>query len=1085
MKNKKTASDFFIEHGLAPPSPISGDDESFSNSVSRPEVSIGSGTSAYQSKRRRRSNQIPSQVTAIAQGPVELTSDLIDNDADDIIENDSEMGYVSSYGIRNRGKKSVTKDARFAFVKGEGSMIYQSLIENDEWNPSLSNSERRHLANAEKEKRWKEIVADLRKKDESAEDDVEQLQVGSAPIVSPSGVLTSATSPNNNTLTNMLEEINDDSPFEKPKKNSFSQSHRSRERSDKAERFDAVLAKAEGLDRNDIKLWDPREIFDLCVARFEQREVMLGGPSHAISGEPKVLAFLKSMEHVGKFTRGQSFLCPFCHQQKTTRAGMEYHLIKKVCRNKIGITPTENSHSEPIDQTDDSGKVASQPHEVPQYECPVCSLTFKSSSGAKFHILDKMYCLPSYKTPQRKSSKKLKVSEFENIEEFQSQQQDDSFKAEKAAILSSPSRVTRLSVIKSISRTKATKTRKESLVSREAVLDDFDGEDESLEDAIDELPTTMDSKSGIKSSRKGTAEGGAPVAVDARLGEIIGGSYEESYQRVAQSRAELTKSLQSLFDIDLLVAVKVEDSLLYRSAAGVESYSPAAIQFSSTCETASSASNLQLDFSLGSGPIWALDITVQPQVSAESSIINAFVAVSHHSLSRPTLRPIGSVSSGRNILHFWHISTMSSGAGSVPTSVSTKYYLGVAHDCDTVLDVEWCPHVVPSTSQAGILAAVMGDGVVRIYAVPTPSSISSRISPMNLTHLIPLACCATAGHPATCLRWSRQKPGRLGVGTATGATMVFDIFSSICSDRSLLNSPIELFSAETGFRAKAMSGSRLSSSLRIFANETFVSTTVLFQPPGNVAVRGLSFSPISSPHGLLVCAHSDGAVRLWNDNDGRSPLVEYSMSQRQLMSIDFVMSGTSVIVATENGEISELSLQSWVVDDFVSIASQMPFMKTQSGPLTSRSPFIKVKTPSAWEVRSLWTPSSLQVSGNCLIAYALADGFVGLLPSYSNQEMKDVFGSVSRRKDAKMYSLCISEGSPPLATHVARLFTGPLSMNSEDGVTSKQSSVFLPQLAAHRVRGGLAQLKKSNICLIVTGGAEGKLRLRIIDIEKF
>ena len=67
MKNKKTASDFFIEHGLAPPSPISGDDESFSNSVSRPEVSIVSGTSAYQSKRRRRSNQIPSQVTAIAQ----------------------------------------------------------------------------------------------------------------------------------------------------------------------------------------------------------------------------------------------------------------------------------------------------------------------------------------------------------------------------------------------------------------------------------------------------------------------------------------------------------------------------------------------------------------------------------------------------------------------------------------------------------------------------------------------------------------------------------------------------------------------------------------------------------------------------------------------------------------------------------------------------------------------------------------------------------------------------------------------------------------------------------------------------------
>jgi hypothetical protein len=318
---------------------------------------------------------------------VELT-----NDVGNVNEDEHEMGQIVSE--EPRVKISQIRDARIAFIKGEGSKIYQSLIGNDEWNSGLSTVERRTLANAEKEKRWKEIVVDLRNKDEAKK----------AGQLSEAVVSIEPSAPTTDLSMIQVEEMNEGSPIVQTQRATTLQSQKSRERFEKAERFEAVLAKAEGLDRSDIKIWDPKDIFDLCVARFEQREVLLGGPSHSISGEPKVVAFLKSMERVGKFTRGQSFLCPFCSQQKTTRAGMEYHWIKKLGRNKVGVIPTDDISAEPQGTADDSAKVSSV---VPHYECPVCSLSFKSSSGAKFHIMEKMFCLPSFISPQGKVVKRL------------------------------------------------------------------------------------------------------------------------------------------------------------------------------------------------------------------------------------------------------------------------------------------------------------------------------------------------------------------------------------------------------------------------------------------------------------------------------------------------------------------------------------------------------------------------------------------------------------------------------------------------------------------------------------------------------
>jgi len=455
------SNDIFIDSGLPPPSPLSEDDTNGDESGSKIDTNVSSMENIKsKSKRRRRSNPSSSRI--------EQDNGILSSEYVSTIANDEEAIGIEAIDIENEEElasetdraprvKSIIRAARFKYIKEEGSNMYHSLIENAEWRPDLTEKNRRNLAKILKEARWREIAAKLRKESDGDKGITERNRLGPFSYIPIDPILEEAISPNNVLSQTLADQVDVISSETRPKRASFPYKRLDSLKVPKANRMESVLARAEGLTCDEIRnSWEPKEIYDLAVARYEQRELLVGGSQANLPED--VIAYLKSMEKVGRYARSQSFLCPICSQQKTTRAGMEYHLIKRVCRNRKAKELLEN---ETVVSTTDSRTIPSlteSPHEafqvIPEYECPVCLMKFKSSSGAKFHIVEKMYCLPGFADlmSQKRSSKRLLVNESVVSAEKLSQKQADQVAKEKAAILASPERVTRLQVIKKITK---------------------------------------------------------------------------------------------------------------------------------------------------------------------------------------------------------------------------------------------------------------------------------------------------------------------------------------------------------------------------------------------------------------------------------------------------------------------------------------------------------------------------------------------------------------------------------------------------------------------------------------------------------
>jgi len=71
--------------------------------------------------------------------------------------------------------------------------------------------------------------------------------------------------------------------------------------------------------------------------------------------------------------------------------------------------------------------------------------------------------------------------------------------------------------------------------------------------------------------------------------------------------------------------------------------------------------------------------------------------------------------------------------------VSPSLVMLIAHEYGPVWDLSWCPRGSPTNAapangafpRLGLLAAVFGDGNLRIFAVPHPDSIEQRMFPIT------------------------------------------------------------------------------------------------------------------------------------------------------------------------------------------------------------------------------------------------------------------------------------------------------------------------------------------------------------------
>jgi hypothetical protein len=304
------------------------------------------------------------------------------------------------------------------------------------------------------------------------------------------------------------------------------------------------------------------------------------------------------------------------------------------------------------------------------------------------------------------------------------------------------------------------------------------------------------------------------------------------------------------------------------------------------------------------GPVWGLDVVaVTPsEAPAESGAASqtrtaAWIAVSAHAPGRSlhvpgSLVPVGVCSDGagsRNALQIWSVDAPREVGAAAAHSLSASLRLCLVHDCDNASAIAWCPQASPEPSQEaegslgriGVLAAAMGDGCVRVYAVPHPSDVAPAASAPVSIRLVPIAVFdLRAMGGATCLQWHPVIPGLLLAGLASGSVATLDV--SCLSPSALHRLPA--IDVGTSSWALGFASSYLSSTSAVYN----VATPAILPPlalyargkdaalgPLNGAVRCVSWNPVVPSE--FAAGYISGAKRVWRIDCVDTPIRDLSM----------------------------------------------------------------------------------------------------------------------------------------------------------------------------------------------------------------
>lgn len=824
------------------------------------------------------------------------------------------------------------------------------------------------------------------------------------------------------------------------------------EKMKRSDLYALLIARAEKLENaEELREWSIDDVQNLSMAR-QKRSAEAAAAAAGTGGggvDDEVRKALDAFKGKNR-TRKESFKCPWCGCTKGTLPGIQYHVKRQVCRvNRAKGHDAARRQNE----TDNPAHL--------MFACPLCNKQFTSQPGLRHHLLRKQKCWE------------------EEDEEYDAEIDGDDQPAVGAAgagaagdgqALASPAPCIKPS--KPSGRRKSAASRAADEAHSAAIAESF-GFQSQYASSFRALHSGRDSSSG----------GWDDPAVRCHSSAVMSLSTTEAAPYLHSAGITSTATLLHPFarpwpDSPGLTGDAADNGPADGGGGSALSTAPGAAAIASQRQGATAASSVfshaqyatemlsqggmpaspmqGLQLSIAPGPIWALDVTSAP--SPVNGRLQSFVAVSQHALDR-SLHAIGRVSSGKNVIQIWEtvipipkaggdaggdadesmgVETPSSASSSSSTASASLSML-IAHDCDTVVDLQWCPHVRTDEARVGILAAAFGDGAVRVYSVPrtvsnrsaassASASSAAASSTVPILFLVPLAVCGATAQPATCLRWSTAERGLLVVGTAAGTLHLYRVGpggDGGSHDDDTLSATTALSAAECGFRCNASTlRTLLSTGLacrRLYPEESLAALHSLVLPPTTAAVRDVAVSPVS-PH-VIAAVHNDGICRIWDVRYPDAPLADMSVTTRQVLSIDFSAHGQHLYLAADTGDVTEVNLADWSTDTLVC------------------SPSFGDPRAPAWEVRVLHLPPGLPTvsSTDCILGTALGNGGCFVFPPLANVTFRKNLLRISSEQSiegSKVHSAVRSKyvGSTGLnATSMAKAAAAAAVASLEEG----------------------------------------------------
>lgn len=275
------------------------------------------------------------------------------------------------------------------------------------------------------------------------------------------------------------------------------------------------------------------------------------------------------------------------------------------------------------------------------------------------------------------------------------------------------------------------------------------------------------------------------------------------------------------------------------------------------------------------GPCWALKWC--PAKEGNTS----YLAIGCHPDHSPRTL-LNTVVNGPGILQIWAVSPRS------PPFLA----LGIIHDGGLTWDVSWCPGA-HKDARLGLLAAALGDGGVRIWAVPTLSSASSHGEGQPMIHLPVVASIHEkhlSGSKPCIVDWLPAVPhDLLLIGCWDGSAVIVQ----------LQPQPSMEYSSEPYDRTP-----RQMSVIAHFPAEVVPLRSLKWIPP-SVCSTSLD----RAERHLFLSAGHEGCVKVWDYRQQFEPAFSQSLTTLTVLGAAWSTNPLGIIAALEDGNVRGIPLE--------------------------------------------------------------------------------------------------------------------------------------------------------------------------------